>query len=1073
MSAPVESSAAVSVAPSDPQGNSPGNAGGHRRRAYWGGGKGKGRRSEAIQVSQNDSQAGDDATTPVNDDVQSKGRRGYWGKGKGARNRVKDGTRSSSPEEKGTEEKKKSRGRRRNKKVDASESPVDATPNGTEDNAVAKGEGNAAAAGGGGGKGHVEWARKNRFKGRRRNVSFNPTGSELVDTLLQQLEGKGHYECMICMNKVGRRAKIWQCRDGCWAIFHAKCIELWAASAHNEFATFRCPGCQKEHTDARPISCYCEGGVAMMDSHSCGQQCQRKRACGHPCRFMCHPGPCPPCEEVIGAIACHCGKEVKEGVRCHENFEGWSCGEVCGKRMSCGVHTCPKICHAGGCGECEVTLKDVSCYCGKHRAEELRCAQLSQGSWTCGDTCDKLLSCNHHHCTLPCHAGPCPSCPYDPKVIGATRCACGKTSAVPGAKPRESCIDPFPTCGKLCAKPLPCGHLCPKKCHNGPCDDEKCEEMVELTCVCGKTRRRMPCWEATAMDGPMKCHKKCNALKSCGKHRCNVICCPGGVDAHFCTQVCGKLLNCGKHHCDYPCHLGKCRPCARVSYETQYCYCGHASRDPPIPCGTPPPYCDRPCSRPRSCGHPCPLKCHFGPCPLCTVLVDKECGGGHGAIRRVPCHVTNVSCGAPCGKMLPCGRHWCQKICHGGPCLPEGKHCEQKCLKPRPSCGHPCNETCHDGRCPNTKCKATVTVSCPCGRRRELRPCGLLPGDVDAVPEELECTEDCEKEMRQAQLRLAFAFGDNTGSDEHYSGDLVALAEKNADWLSSMEKHLTTAVVQRPVSMSLPEIKDPERRQLLLDYAQQHYRLECIADSDGVVTLRWVSGARRPHPTLSEVIAMEPPSTRLPYTIDFDPQACPRIVVETGTAAASLRGEVYQRLRNWLGQFRCRRDGRNLLVEFTSEKAARDAFKHLKGTLGSDVISPLKSAYLENAWGILFFIITLLIHNWVHNCVYMLAGRYGVYGPYGRPGNPIVDLLFELFGPEPAEWAPAPGDIILYFTVLMGIGYALRPLLFPFPHRAMNILWRWGVVASLATYARLASFIFTVGRGRPRYSGSQ
>lgn len=29
-------------------------------------------------------------------------------------------------------------------------------------------------------------------------------------------------------------------------------------------------------------------------------------------------------------------------------------------------------------------------------------------------------------------------------------------------------------------------------------------------------------------------------------------------------------------------------------------------------------------------------------------------------------------------------------------------------------------------------------------------------------------------------------------------------------------------------------------------------------------------------------------------------------------------------------------------------------------------------------WGIVFFIITLLIHNWVHNCVYMLAGQYGV-----------------------------------------------------------------------------------------------
>ncbi|KAF4672416.1 Transcription initiation factor TFIID subunit 9 [Perkinsus chesapeaki] len=875
------------------------------------------------------------------EEARGKGRRGYWGKGKGGSGKARptEVESSSSAPEGGEGRKERSKGRRRNKK------DVTVVDNNGADGEVGSVPGGKKAAG----KGHVEWAKQNRYKGRRRGVSFNPTGSELVDTLLYQLEGKGSYDCMICMTKIGRRAKVWQCREGCWAIFHAKCIEQWAASAHSEFATFRCPGCQKEHTDARPISCYCEGGIAMFDSHSCGQQCQRKRACGHACRFMCHPGPCPPCEEVVGEVACHCGKEVRKDVKCHENLEGWSCGEVCGRLMPCGVHHCTRTCHAGECGGCEVVLKDVTCYCGKHRSDEIKCDRLSLGSWTCGDVCDKLLACGNHHCTLPCHAGPCPSCPLDPRAIGATRCACGKTAAVTGAEPRRSCVDPLPTCGKICAKPLPCGHLCPKKCHNGPCDDEKCEEMVELTCVCGKTRRLMPCWEATTMTGPMKCHKKCNALKSCGKHRCNVVCCPGGPDAHFCTQVCGKLLNCGKHHCDYPCHLGKCRPCAHVSYETQYCYCGHASRDPPIPCGTPPPYCDRPCSRPRSCGHPCPLKCHYGPCPLCTVLVDKECGGGHGAIRRVPCHVTNVSCGSPCGKMLPCGRHWCQRTCHGGPCLAEGKSCEQKCFKPRPSCGHPCNEVCHDGPCPNTKCKATVTVSCPCGRRRELRPCGLLPSDVDNAPEELECTKECEDEMRQAQLRLAFAFGDNTGSDEHYSGDLVSLAEKNAEWLAGMEKHLTTAVVQRPVSMTLPPIKDRERIQLLLDYAQQNYRLECIADADGVVTLHWVTGARRPHPTLSEVIAMEPPSTRLPYTIDFDPQACPRIVVETGSGAASLRGEVYKRLRDWLGQFRCRRDGRNLLIEFTSEKAAREAFRHLKTTLDSSVISPLEHAYLENA----------------------------------------------------------------------------------------------------------------------------
>ncbi|EER14076.1 hypothetical protein Pmar_PMAR020857 [Perkinsus marinus ATCC 50983] len=159
------------------------------------------------------------------DGVPSKGgRRGYWGKGSGQRGKGEG--RTSSPEGMGVEKKKKSRARRKERDHDAGK-PTVVTGDST---GVTKGGGEV------GGKGHVEWAQRNRFKGRRRNASFNPTGSELVDALLQQLEGKGHYECMICMNRVGRRAKIWQCRDGCWAIFHAKCIEQWAASAHRSCA---------------------------------------------------------------------------------------------------------------------------------------------------------------------------------------------------------------------------------------------------------------------------------------------------------------------------------------------------------------------------------------------------------------------------------------------------------------------------------------------------------------------------------------------------------------------------------------------------------------------------------------------------------------------------------------------------------------------------------------------------------------------------------------------------------------------------------------------------------------------
>lgn len=32
--------------------------------------------------------------------------------------------------------------------------------------------------------------------------------------------------------------------------------------------------------------------------------------------------------------------------------------------------------------------------------------------------------------------------------------------------------------------------------------------------------------------------------------------------------------------------------------------------------------------------------------------------------HSIPCHMTDISCGKPCGKPQPCGNHKCQRICH-------------------------------------------------------------------------------------------------------------------------------------------------------------------------------------------------------------------------------------------------------------------------------------------------------------------------------------------------------------------------------------------------------------------------
>lgn len=204
----------------------------------------------------------------------------------------------------------------------------------------------------------------------------------------------------------------------------------------------------------------------------------------------------------------------------------------------------------------------------------------------------------------------------------------------------------------------------------------------------------------------------------CGKHKCNQHCCIE-ID-HVCPLPCNRLLTCGKHKCEHTCHSGRCLPCMETSFEELFCECGASVLYPPIPCGTKPPVCNRPCSRPRECGHEVNHTCHTGPCPPCTVFVKRWCFGKHEQRAAIVCHQENFSCGIPCGKDLACGRHKCIKICHDGPCpMP----CKQPCIVPRSLCGHPCNVACHEPPCPETDCKTKVPITCMCGLQKSTRPC--------------------------------------------------------------------------------------------------------------------------------------------------------------------------------------------------------------------------------------------------------------------------------------------------------------------------------------------------------------
>ncbi|CVK89402.1 related to cysteine-rich protein NFX-1 [Fusarium mangiferae] len=153
------------------------------------------------------------------------------------------------------------------------------------------------------------------------------------------------------------------------------------------------------------VSCNC-GQTVLHPPQPCGtrqpsctNQCQRQTACGHPSvDHQCHPDDvsCPPCTYLVQK-RCICGKTTFHNKPCH--LQEAHCGEQCGQKLSCGLHTCKKLCHRPGeCGDAQNGCEQI---CGK----------------------PKLL-CNHP-CQSVCHGQtPCKESTAC-QVKMSTSCACG------------------------------------------------------------------------------------------------------------------------------------------------------------------------------------------------------------------------------------------------------------------------------------------------------------------------------------------------------------------------------------------------------------------------------------------------------------------------------------------------------------------------------------------------------------------------------------------------------------------------------------------------------------------------
>ncbi|CBI20114.3 unnamed protein product, partial [Vitis vinifera] len=235
------------------------------------------------------------------------------------------------------------------------------------------------------------------------------------------------------------------------------------------------------------------------------------------------------------------------------------------------------------------------------------------------------------------------------------------------------------------------------------------------------------------------CEKPCGRKKNCGRHCCSERCCPlsnsgnvlsGDWDPHLCSMTCGKKLRCGQHSCENLCHSGHCPPCLETIFIDLTCACGRTSIAPPLPCGTPTPSCQHPCSIPQPCGHLSSHNCHFGDCPPYSILIAKECIGGHVVLKNIPCGSMDIRCNKLCSKTKQCGMHACRRTCHpscdssyaSGSGLKSS--CGQTCGASRRDCRHTCIAPCHPSSlCPDSRCDFPVTITCSCGRISATVPC--------------------------------------------------------------------------------------------------------------------------------------------------------------------------------------------------------------------------------------------------------------------------------------------------------------------------------------------------------------
>ncbi|ORX78453.1 hypothetical protein BCR32DRAFT_295021 [Anaeromyces robustus] len=378
------------------------------------------------------------------------------------------------------------------------------------------------------------------------------------------------------------------------------------------------------------------------------------------------------------------------------------------------------------CPGCQSAITEIpskyTCFCGKIENPRFN-PYITPHS--CSNVCGKPRDCSHP-CKEQCHPGPCPPCTlFAPEET----CYCGKkkyTYRCSDLQKNRQVIMEQKTCGEVCDKLLNCQkHTCKSLCHPGPC--EECKEKTIETCYCGKESKEYDCGK----EHKYSCHTPCNYLYPCNIHKCERKCHPQSEHSSCCPYDPSVYERC---------------PCGA---KTVIELLGGKNR---TSCSDDLVFCDNPCNKLLPCGHYCQAKCHFGPCPTCSLKVSIKCRCGSKTFET-PCSELSLNsseelelplCDKKCNNLLNCGRHRCTNVC----CPAKGKPlesleafqyhiCKLTCNKPLNCGNHTCQEPCHRGPCHRCYIATFEDLVCHCGKTRLEAP---IPCGVTSVECHFPCT---------------------------------------------------------------------------------------------------------------------------------------------------------------------------------------------------------------------------------------------------------------------------------------------------------------------------------------------